>query len=78
MMNMGHCRFENTNMALQECIDAIDENRVYTGGEDSEAKELITKFLEFCEENGLIDDFDADEVINLIDMSTEEDDEDEE
>lgn len=51
MINMGHCRFENTYLALEECYDAM----LY-GGEISDQEIKYAKLLkEKCQE--FIDDF---------------------
>ena len=35
MSNMSYCRFENTNLDLQDCIDAV-EQMINTGGADED------------------------------------------
>lgn len=51
MINMGHCRFENTYLALCECYDAMWDNSEISEREKEYAKMLKEKCQEF------IDDF---------------------
>lgn len=39
MSNMSYCRFENTNLDLQDCIDAV-EQMINTGGADEDGEFL--------------------------------------
>lgn len=52
MVNMGHCRFENTYLALCECIDALQDNdwRDLSESEYYYARQLKGKCEEFIEE----------------------------
>ena len=52
MINMGHVRFENTYLALCECVDAlIDEDwNDISESEQRYAQELKDKCQEFIEE----------------------------
>ena len=52
MINMGHCRFENTYLALCECIDALQDNdwRDISESEYYYARQLKGKCEEFIEE----------------------------
>jgi hypothetical protein len=49
MINMGHCRFENTNEALIECIDAIESRIKTSESEVSCAKALYENAKEYIE-----------------------------
>ena len=51
MINMGHCRFENTYLALCECYDAMMDYSEVSETEREYAKKLKEKCQEF------IDDF---------------------
>lgn len=56
MYNMGHCRFENTNGALKECIDAIERKRETSEMEASYAKSLYENakyYIEAYEQYGV-------------------------
>lgn len=52
MINMGHCRFENTYLALCECVDAlIDEDwNDLSESEQKYAKQLEEKCQELIQE----------------------------
>lgn len=49
MYNMGHCRFENTNGALKECIDAIESRNDVSELEASYAKALYENAKEYID-----------------------------
>ena len=78
MMNMGYCRFKNTNLALQECLCAIEDGTIQSHREAAEGKNMFGRFLEFCEDNGIISDFDREEIDVLLDTAVEEDEDEDE
>lgn len=41
MANMSHCRFHNTNLDLQDCIDYA-EQLINTNGKDQDGENLST------------------------------------
>lgn len=52
MINMGHCRFENTYLALCECVDALidDDWNDLSESEQMYAKQLEEKCQELIQE----------------------------
>lgn len=50
MINMGHCRFENTYLALVECIDALIDRRSISESENEYRMLLLDKCKEYIEE----------------------------
>jgi hypothetical protein len=77
MANMSYCRFNNTNIDLEECLDAIDEREIASKSEGEKAKMMFNRFLDFCESEGIIDGFDEEVLYKLIDRAVERDDDDE-
>jgi|21_taG_2_1085346.scaffolds.fasta_scaffold00245_34 endonuclease III-like uncharacterized protein len=51
MSNMSYCRFHNTNLDLQDCIDAIEEMN-YENIEDVEISRMEEEALEEMIEKG--------------------------
>lgn len=51
MINMGHCRFENTALAIGECFDALTYNGVnqLSQSEAAYAKRLYELAKEYIE-----------------------------
>lgn len=69
MSNMSHCRFHNTYGDLRDCLDAIDSQEISSKSEQVDATEMFEHFLEFCEEKGIIEKFDKEEIKILMDES---------
>jgi hypothetical protein len=49
MINMGYCRFENTYLALDECIDALTEKDTISASENNYRMLLLDKCKEYIE-----------------------------
>lgn len=73
MVNMSYCRFNNTNLGLDECLNVFEESEDETISpeEKSCAKKMFLRFLEFCLENNIIEDYDNTTMHNLIDSFPE-------
>ncbi len=67
MVNMSYCRFHNTNLALNECIDALVENENVSEEELKSGKIMFTNFCTFLLENGMIEDFNQDTIEDFFD-----------
>jgi hypothetical protein len=50
MINMGHVRFENTYLALEECVDALINNKTLSKSENEYRMLLLDKCKEYIEE----------------------------
>ena len=53
MANMSYCRFENTYNALQDCMEALDNEGGITGVEEDandNEKLYVRRLVEFCRE----------------------------
>ena len=67
MANMGYCRFSNTLKDLNDWLDAIDNRDIKSIEERDCAKTMIKSFLEFLENEEIIDGFDTEQIDSLID-----------
>ena len=50
MINMGYCRFENTYLALDECIDALTGRKSLSKRENRYRTMLLDKCKEYIED----------------------------
>lgn len=67
MSNMSHCRFNNTQIDLEECLNAIEEQKIESLYEANKAKRMFEQFLGYCQDQGIIDGYDEDIVNEIID-----------
>ena len=78
MANMSYCRFHNTRSDLNDCLEALREDKLLSEDEATAGRRMFEEFLEFCQENFIITGYDADEIKVLFDNQTEKEDEDDE
>lgn len=76
-MNMSHCRFRNTETALEECLEALVSRTTESEVERNAAQRMMITFLGFCENEGIIDGFDIAQVEKVASYSYIEEQEDE-
>ena len=78
MANMSYCRFHNTRLDLEDCLDAINNEERLSEEEARAGHHLFDDFLSFCKEQGIIEDFDQGEIDTLfIRLERKEDENDE-
>ncbi len=58
MSNMSYCRFQNTYGDLVECLDALTQEYDLSNDEYSAAVSMFKKFLRFCRDADIIEDYD--------------------
>ena len=80
MANMSYCRFHNTEIDLDECLDALDyeldEDNKLSEEEAKAAKRMFKRFLDFCKDEELIEDYNTEAIDRMIDRISEPDEED--
>ena len=59
MGNMSYCRFRNTNIDLGDYLDTLDEGESLSESEFDACKDLFRKFIDFCCNEGIIEDDDG-------------------
>ena len=70
MANMSYCRFHNTKIDVEDCLDVLAGNGdISSESERNSAIRMIKDILEFCEDMGIIDEYDEDELIKTIDAA---------
>lgn len=77
MANMSYCRFRNTRDDLEDCLDALRDERRLSPQEAKSGRWMFEEFLDFCRENCIIDGYHADEIEALFDGLTDREDDDE-
>ena len=62
MANMSYCRFRNTMMDLDDCLESLEYREELSNEEYDACKRMFEKFIDFCiiqgiiEQDGEIDD----------------------
>ena len=59
MANMSYCRFHNTNMDLRDCLEALEDGSELSTDEFVACKNMFRKFIDFCYDEGIIEDEDG-------------------
>lgn len=59
MVNMSYCRFNNTKIALNECLEAIQSGEKLSDAEMGSCKQMFRTFIDFCCNSGIIEDDDG-------------------
>lgn len=66
MANMSYCRFANTAEDINECIGALNSAEALSNEEAGSARKMFRIFLELCEENGIVNEFDISTVDDML------------
>lgn len=66
MSNMSYCRFRNTRDDIDDCIEALDCMDISSDEEKYAATDMLKNVLEFCEDKGIIDNYDRNRLIDYI------------
>lgn len=78
MANMSYCRFHNTRLDLEDCIEALRNEERLSSDEAKAGRHLFDDFLSFCKEQGIIEDYDQDEIDTMFSRLEREGDDDDE
>ena len=55
MSNMSYCRFYNTDLDLEDCLNAIVDGDELSEEEAKACERMIVRFLNFCADMDIID-----------------------
>ncbi len=66
MSNMSYCRFQNTYGDMVECLDALTQEHDLSSEEYFAAVSLFQKFLCFCRDVDIIEDYDHKRVAEYL------------
>lgn len=68
MANMSYCRFRNTAHDLVDCLNALDPYEDEISIEEVAAGvRMFHAFLEFCADNGIIEEYDNEQIAVVFD-----------
>jgi ribosome assembly protein YihI (activator of Der GTPase) len=56
MANMSYCRFHNTQIDLEDCLDALRDGETLSKSEFEKCQQLFNSFVDYLEEEGIIED----------------------
>ena len=59
MANMSYCRFRNTRTDLGDCLEALENKETLSASEYLACKRMFRNFIDFCYEEGIIEDEDG-------------------
>ena len=77
MSNMSYCRFTNTRSDMEDCLEALRDEKPLSDFEVRAGKAMFKDILEVCQAYGIIAAFDGDEIDRLFDNLLEKEEEDE-
>ena len=77
MANMSYCRFQNTRSDMEDCLDALREEKPLSRDEANAGRWMFDDVLSFCRDNGIIDSYDSETLEAVFDGLVEEDENDE-
>lgn len=70
-MNMSYCRFQNTRRDVEDCLDALRDEKRLSTDEAKAGHRMFDDILDFCRDMGIIDSYDAKALEDLFDGLTE-------
>ncbi len=76
MANMSYCRFQNTRSDMEDCMDALREEKCLSGDEAKAGRWMFDDILSFCQDNGIIDSYDGELLKAVFDRLIEENEDD--
>lgn len=66
MANMSYCRFHNTKLDMEDCLDAIRDEKHLSAEEARAGRQMMEDILEFCRDYGIIDTYDSNAVEDVF------------
>lgn len=76
MANMSYCRFQNTRSDMEDCMDALREEKRLSGDEAKAGRWMFDDILSFCQDNGIIGSYDGELLKAVFDRLIEENEDD--
>lgn len=78
MANMSYCRFRNTRLDVQDCLEVLQEEKPLSRDEASAGRWMLDEILIFCRDEGIIDNYDGEALRDAFIRRTEKAGEDDE
>ena len=77
MANMSYCRFQNTRSDMEDCLEALRDEKRLSSAEAKAGRWMFDDILSYCRDAGIIDSYDAEMLETIIGALTNKDDYDE-
>lgn len=78
MANMSYCRLQNTRRDMEDCLDALRDEKRLSSDEAKAGRWMFDDILDFCQDMGIIGSYDAGALEAIFDGLTESEDDDDE
>ena len=78
MANMSYCRFRNTRLDMEDCLDALREGKRLSSDEARAGRWMIDEILSYCQDSGIIDSYDGQMLEAVYERLAKEDADDDE
>lgn len=78
MANMSCCRFQNTRSDMEDCLDALREEKRLSSDEARAGRWMIDDILSYCQDSGIIDSYDGQRLEAVFERLVKEDEDDDE
>lgn len=78
MANMSYCRFQNTRLDMEDCLDALREEKPLSRDEANAGCRMFDDILGYCRDSGIIDSYDGETLEAIFDGLVKTEDEDDE
>lgn len=66
MSNMSYCRFTNTRIDINDCLNALRRDEQLSEMEVRAGRNMFVEFLSFCRDYDIINDYDGQLVDSLF------------
>ena len=77
MANMSYCRFQNTRLDMEDCLDALREEKPLSRDEANAGRWMFGDILGYCRDNGIIDSYDSEMLEAVFERLVKEGEDDE-
>lgn len=77
MANMSYCRFQNTRSDMEDCLEALRDEKRLSSDEAKAGRWMFDDILSYCRDTGIIDGYDSDMLEAIFDGLTKKEDDDE-
>lgn len=73
MANMSYCRFRNTRLDMEDCLNVLREEKPLSSDEANAGRWMIDDILSYCQDSGIIDSYDGQRLDAVFERLVKED-----
>lgn len=73
---MSYCRFQNTRSDMEDCLDALREEKRLGSDEARAGRWMLDDILSYCRDAGIIDSYDGQMLEAVFERLVKEDEDD--